>query len=714
MKYKIFIGILILNIMPVWSQREVISLNGEWKIEESVDSRQMPKKYTHTVQVPGLANMAMPVFDGIDKFYGKEYIQNYWTKAMQVKIDADTDTLKIGYSFQKRNYLWYKKDFELEAKKELYILKINKAQFGTMVWVNGKQAGSSTDCFSSQYHDITRLLKVPGKNEVIIRIGAHPAVLPKEVPAGNDFEKRHWTPGIYDDVSLICTNYPYIESIQVAPDINKEEIAIQTVVITRPGTSALTINYSVSEWKSKSEAAKQSTQNYPAKGGDQKNIFNHRMKIPGAKLWSPESPFLYVLQVSTGNDNSSARFGMREFRFDTPTKRAYLNGKMIYLRGSNITLHRFFDDSLCKNHPWDEQWVRKLLTDLPKKYNWNSFRFCIGPVPDKWFDIADENGLIIQNEYFIWSYRPYWDTKILQAQLTNWMRDGWNHPSVGWWDINNETHSDTLSRLIALLRMNDLSNRPWDNGYNLPVGSNDPVEDHNYKWFRNPSDTKTHFEEGTSAKTTNAPHPSAHACVLNEYGWMWLKRNGQVTLLTKSVYDSITPGVTNAERQEIYAYMLAAETEYFRAHRNYAGVLHFDYLTGDFHGAITGDIFKNPETLEPVKVYDDYFTEIFKPLGVYVNFFAPDVRPSSSNQIPVMLVNDEYLPITGKIEMTLVDTNENTLEKASIPFSVDALSQQSYKIPLSFPAARGNYVIKTRAVQDNGKSTLCIRKTEIK
>jgi hypothetical protein len=187
-----------------------------------------------------------------------------------------------------------------------------------------------------------------------------------------------------------------------------------------------------------------------------------------------------------------------------------------------------------------------------------------------------------------------------------------------------------------------------------------------------------------------------------------------VTLLTKSVYDSIAPGVTNAERQEIYAYMLAAETEYFRAHRNYAGVLHFDYLTGDFHGAITGDIFKNPETLEPVKVYDDYFTEIFNPLGVYVNFFTPDVRPSSSTQIPVMLVNDEYQTVTGKIEITLVDKNEKPQGRASIPFIVDALSQQSYKIPISFPALPGNYVIKTRAIQDNGKSTLCIRKTEIK
>ena len=39
---------------------------------------------------------------------------------------------------------------------------------------------------------------------------------------------------------------------------------------------------------------------------------------------------------------------MREFRFDTATRRAYLNGKPYFLRGSNITLHRFFEDPQCK------------------------------------------------------------------------------------------------------------------------------------------------------------------------------------------------------------------------------------------------------------------------------------------------------------------------------------------------------------------------------
>jgi hypothetical protein len=42
--------------------------------------------------------------------------------------------------------------------------------------------------------------------------------------------------------------------------------------------------------------------------------------------------------------------------------------------------------------PWDEAWVRKLLVDIPHRMHWNYFRFCIGPVPDRWLEICDEAG----------------------------------------------------------------------------------------------------------------------------------------------------------------------------------------------------------------------------------------------------------------------------------------------------------------------------------
>ena len=47
--------------------------------------------------------------------------------------------------------------------------------------------------------------------------------------------------------------------------------------------------------------------------------------------------------------------------------------------------------------------MRKLLIDIPHKMHWNSFRFRIGPVPEKWLDIADEAGLLIENEYCVWT-----------------------------------------------------------------------------------------------------------------------------------------------------------------------------------------------------------------------------------------------------------------------------------------------------------------------
>ena len=218
-------------------------------------------------------------------------------------------------------------------------------------------------------------------------------------------------------------------------------------------------------------------------------MFTQTIGIPDARLWSPEDPFLYVIETSTGGDSVKTRFGMREFRFDAATKRAYLNGKVYYLRGSNITLHRFFEDPLCRDLPWKESWVRKLLGELPKKMHWNYFRFCIGPVPDRWLEICDEAGLLIQNEFFVWTGGPGWykgysrthDPEEMIRQYRDWLRDNWNHPSLVVWDANNETKDDIFgAKIIPAVRPLDLSQRPWENSYNPPAGPDDPVEDHPY------------------------------------------------------------------------------------------------------------------------------------------------------------------------------------------------------------------------------------------
>ncbi len=64
--------------------------------------------------------------------------------------------------------------------------------------------------------------------------------------------------------------------------------------------------------------------------------------------------------------------------------------------------------------------------------------------------------------------------------------------------------------------------------------------------------------------------------ILNEYGWLWLNRDGTPTTLTKDLYRNLLgPHATTAQRRHVYARYLAAETEFWRAHRSCAAVMHF-------------------------------------------------------------------------------------------------------------------------------------------
>ena len=93
------------------------------------------------------------------------------------------------------------------------LLKIGKSQFGTKVWLNGKEVGEHLSCWTAGYFNLTDAMNWSGENQLIVRIGAHPAVLPENIPGAGTYSSKHkWTPGIYDDVSLILCDNPVIET----------------------------------------------------------------------------------------------------------------------------------------------------------------------------------------------------------------------------------------------------------------------------------------------------------------------------------------------------------------------------------------------------------------------------------------------------------------------------------------------------------------------
>ena len=704
------------------THRTTLSLNGQWDVEDGVGANDVPAAYHHTAPVPGLAHSAVPAFPDVDQYQSRQLLFNLMRQGRYSQADYDKLGDARGISHQKRNYFWYRKTFESPVQNAVALIKVNKAQFGTVVYLNGVRIGEHDPCFTAAWFDVTRAIHWNAPNELIIRIGAHPGVLPANVSQGTDFEKNRWTPGIYDDVTLTVMNNPVIATVQVAPQIASASNPVSSITV-----QAKLHNYSdhavtakvaqqVFEWKSRDRASEKVEAQVEVPAGGEKTV-TQNIPVPKAHLWSPEDPFLYQLATSTAGDDETTRFGMREFRFDTVTQRAYLNGRPYFLRGSNITLHRFFEDPDVGTLPWNEAWLHRLLVVIPKQLHWNAFRFCIGPVPDRWLEIADENGLLIENQYFVWSSQPRsstfqgaYDTNEMITEYKEWMRDNWNHPSVAIWDATNESFLPQFTRtIIPAVRSLDLSNRPWENSYNAPVGADDPVPDHQYLFYGlamkddpGHSFQMTDLEELEGPVSNNATSKTGHAMILNEYGWLWLNRDGTPTLLTEKLYPRLLGEKNTTEnRFALQAYLLGGETEFWRAYRRYAGVLHFVYLTASDPKAFTSDHFSGLKNLNLEPNFEKAIEQAFNPLGVYLNFWHPSLNAAESRDYTVAMVNDEDRPRAGKLRLVFMDDAGREAAAEETAYSLAPLGAQSYTVTLMTPAALGNYSLQAIATAED-------------
>jgi len=706
---------------PLWAaQRTTLPLDGQWEIADSVEAGNLPASYDHRAPVPGLAHSAVPGFKDVDEFESRQLIQNRVGRGL---APASALVSNAGVSRQERNWFWYRRRFDVSAVRSVATLRINKAQFGAAVWLNGQKVGEHLPCFTAAIFDVSGKVR-QGSNELVVRVGAHPGVLPSTVSGGTDFEKNRWTPGIYDSVSLALSDNPAIETVQVAPNRDLQSITVQTKLRNHSAQAAgFALTQSIHGWKTDAVVASAPAIELRLAGGEVRTV-TQTLAMPAAKLWTPERPDLYVLESGTGGDTAATRFGMREFHFETATRRAYLNGRPYFLRGSNITLHRFFEDPKSGVLPWDEKWVRKLLIDIPKEMHWNAFRFCIGPAPDRWFDIADEAGLLIQNEYFVWTGKGWhgaenqvrFDAGEMTGEYGEWMRDHWNHPSVAIWDANNETFDPIFGeKIIPAVRGLDLSNRPWENSYNPPVGPDDPVEDHPYEFSAMARAGGAEFSMTTFERPNGkAPGaPSAHALILNEYGWTWLNRDGSPTVLTKDLYPRLLPPNATAEdRFALNAYLLGGITEFWRAYRQYAAVLHFVYLTSSDPLGYTADHFRDVEKLELEPHFRDYLSHAFAPLGVYLSFWQKKLA-AGKQTLQVMLVNDEDHVAAGSLTVSLHSQSGGEAARAQAPFRVAGLGQTTMYVDLEVPDTPGDFLLQAKADPGRGQPTLSRRRVSI-
>lgn len=671
--------------------RRVISLDGAWEIAEGPRDAP-PAAYPATVPVPGLVDMARPAF------------------------------AEVGRKSALREAFWYRRTFAVGGRiPEFAILKIHKARYGTKVWLNGRPADEHLPCFTPACFDVAKLLEGEGReNVVVVRVGADRESMPRDVPSGWDFEKYLYIPGIYDSVELSLAGSPCIRGVQVVPDIVSGSVRIVAELECGESPSVgVPISVEIAEAASGGLAARGAAPEGRIEARS-RAVREVRVKIPEPRLWSPEEPFLYEAVVRTPGDAVAVRFGMRSFRFDASTGRAVLNGRPYFLRGTNVCIYRFFEDGARGDRPWRAEWVRR-LHEVFRSMGWNSMRWCIGFPPDFWYDVADEKGWLIQDEFPIWllGEAPENPTaERIASEYEEWMRERWNHPSVVIWDAQNESHTAETGKAIQRVRALDLSNRPWENGWAEPQSPEDCVEAHPYLMIGlfNPSWGNPSFRFRDLAGVSGEP-PLNEAqrrirvpIIVNEYGWLWLNRDGSPTCLTGPVYEKLLgPRSTVEERRKLYARILAAKTELWRSRRACAGVLHFCGLgysrAGDKprpEGGATSDHFLDIEELTFEPHFEEYLRDAFNPVGLMLEFFDEEVPAGSRRAIAVWVIDDLPEAWAGQVRLVLGGAGrEETI--ASRDLRVAGLGRERAEFEVTFPASAGEYELRAGLVDRAGR-----------
>jgi hypothetical protein len=388
------------------------------------------------------------------------------------------------------------------------------------------------------------------------------------------------------------------------------------------------------------------------------------------------------------------------------------------MRGSNVTLYRFFEDAERGDKPWRAEWVRRLHKAF-RDMHWNSLRYCIGFPPEAWYRIADEEGFLIQDEFPIWNGadKPgLYDVGELVREYTEWMQERWNHPCVVIWDACNETRLPETAKALGQVRGLDLSNRPWDDGYMPPARPGDVQEQHLYH-FGNP---KFRLEMIARDPGTAGWRPGKNAVVLNEYGWLWLNRDGTPTTLTKDLYRNLLgPHSTTAERRHLYARYLAAETEFWRAHRSCAAVMHFCALgysrSGDKprpEGGATSDHWADVEKLAWEPEFYDSVRDAFAPVGVMIDAWAAKYAAGAGRRFPVVVVNDLYESWQGTIRFRLLSGSKTFAEQTQAA-QIPALGSGKFTFAIDIPHRPGRYQLEAALVSPDGTTVRSLRDFEV-
>ncbi|MBF9252710.1 glycoside hydrolase family 2 [Pontibacter sp. 172403-2] len=299
------------------------------------------------------------------------------------------------------------------------------AMTDTEVFVNGKKAGPTHQGgFYRFKYDISDLLKYGQQNQLEVKV--------RNVSANESVNKAErdadfWVfGGIYRPVYLEAKPRDFIDRIAIDAKADGSFL-----VDVYPGNirKAAVIEAQIYTLGNQpvGDAFRASADNKSAKV-----TLKQQIKTP--RLWSPEFPNLYEVEVRLKDKTGMLHVLREKFGFRTVELRArdgfYVNGQKIKFRGVNR--HSFWPTSgrtLSKE-------LSILDVNLMKDMNMNAVRMSHYPPDQHFLDVCDSLGLFVLDELTGW--QDAYDTAVGRKLVKELVVRDVNHPSVVIWDNGNE------------------------------------------------------------------------------------------------------------------------------------------------------------------------------------------------------------------------------------------------------------------------------------
>ena len=455
----------------------------------------------------GLWNYAvLPVGQAVPKTYEGQIL---------VPFGIESSLSGVGKTLGVEHELWYRREFTVPSqwKNKKILLHFGAVDWKTEVWVNQVMVGRHTGGFAPFSFDVTNALQ-QGKNSLVVKVWDPTDKGPQ--PRGKQVSKPQgiwYTPvsGIWQTVWMEPVSSHYITNVKVTPDI--DICSIKVNVETDGNRYADKFEVKVFEGE------------HLVAMGTSINGLPVEVSMPAdAKLWSPDSPFLYQMEVSLISDGKQvdkikSYAAMRKYsskRDENGIVRLQLNNKDLFQFGPLD--QGWWPDGLY-TAPTDEA----LLYDIQKTKDlgFNMIRKHIKVEPARWYTHCDRLGMIVWQDMPSGDKNPEWQNRkyfegtelTRTAESEAIYRKEWkeiidclySYPCIGIWVPFNEAWGQFKTREIA----------EWTKQY-------DPTR------LVNPASGGNHYTCGDMLDLHNYPGPKMYLYdaqrtnVLGEYGGIGL------------------------------------------------------------------------------------------------------------------------------------------------------------------------------------------------